>query len=123
MDPDLWGPHAWYLIESCVIHLDNDDINARTKFAEFMENLQFLLPCGSCKVNLREYMLKNPVPTDTKEHIVNWVIDLHNDVRKRSRRSQFSREDVIGFYTGSLDKSYVLAVLVVVIGIIILNLD
>lgn len=98
MDSDRWGPHAWYFIEVCALHLDPSDTQSKQKFVEFLETLPFILPCDTCKKEVSMYINKNPIPND---NIVDWVIGLHNHVRKRYNKSQLSKSDVINYYQRS----------------------
>ena len=116
MDSGLWGPHAWYFIESCALNLNDTDTQSKNKFVEFLETLEFILPCENCRKKVSLYIKEHPIPTGTKDEIVNWVIDLHNDVRRRCGKSQFTKSDVVNYYS----KSHLLFPIVILIFLVFL---
>lgn len=113
MDPEKWGPHGWYFIESCVLNID--DSAKVPKYIEFLESLQHVLPCEGCRQKYTNYLLKNPIPGD-KEGVQEWVRGLHNDVRKRCGKSQFSKKDMESFYSGDNNTNiFIIIVLILIV--------
>jgi hypothetical protein len=117
MDPEKWGPHGWYFIESCVLNID--DSAKIPRYVEFLESLQHVLPCEGCRIKYTNYLLKNPIPGD-KEGVQEWVRGLHNDVRKRCGKSEFSKKDIESFYSGNNNMVIFGAIMIILLILIIL---
>lgn len=117
MDPSAWGPHAWFLIESSVIHMPEDaDIS---KFVDFLTNLQYVLPCKGCRDNYADHLKDKPPPKTTKKDLIDWVINLHNEVREYQGKSKLNKEDVIRYYTQKPGSPWILLIALVVLFVLI----
>lgn len=99
MDPNLWGPHAWYFIESAVLTMP-DDPSVVPKYIDFLMGLQHVLPCRGCRENYADHIKDKP-PTNitTKAELVKWVLTLHNDVRDFQKKPKRTHEEVIAYYS------------------------
>jgi hypothetical protein len=105
MDPNVWGPHAWFLIESAVIHMP-DDADVKN-YVDFLTQLQYVLPCKGCRENYKQHLIEKPPPVTNKEDLVNWVIELHNDVREFQNKPVRSKADVLRYYRNSQNVTWV----------------
>lgn len=106
MNPQVWGPHAWIFLHTitlaypeCPAEDDKDRIKT------FFNNLQYVLPCSSCKdhfgINLKKYPLTDDV-LSSKEKLVKWMIDIHNEVNKMNGNPAKTYTEVLVEY----DKMY-----------------
>lgn len=63
-------------------------------------NLQHVLPCEKCKShykqNIKKYDLKNSL--GSRQDLVKWLIDLHNDINKDNGKPIWSYSDVFNKY-------------------------
>jgi len=118
MDPSAWGPHAWFMIESSIIHMPEDaDIS---RFVDFLTNLQYILPCKGCRDNYADHLKDKPPPKTTKNDLVDWVINLHNEVREYQGKPKRTKDDVIQYYTKKPEmSSWVLLIALVVLIVLI----
>lgn len=113
MDPNKWGPHAWYFIESSIIHMPEDaDIS---KYVDFLTGLKDILPCKGCRDNYAQHLIDTPIPKTSKKDLVDWVIKLHNEVREYQKKPQFQPSDVIEYYTMSKNTVQWIALIVLVL--------
>lgn len=109
MDPNVWGPHAWIFLHSitlsypeCPTEKDKDNIK------NFFNNLQHVLPCGSCRTHFNNNIKKYPL-TDkilcSKEAVVKWLVDIHNEVNILNNKSTITYNDFLYKYVLMYDNS------------------
>ena len=49
----VWGPAAWHLLHTISFNYPiNPTIENKKQYKEFVENLQYDLPCKYCRINL-----------------------------------------------------------------------
>ena len=103
---DIWGPHAWFFIDSIVIALpDNISLNLQNQLKNFLFSFSSLLPCEKCRYHFSEYVNKtNMINADfsKKETVLKWVNTIHNNIRKKNGSEPFSIEKTLKYY----DKQY-----------------
>jgi len=81
---ELWGPRLWYFIHmSSYMYQDNSSSDTKKKYFELYSILiPKIIPCKYCKEhyinNLDIHKLKKSL--HTKEKIIQWSIDMHNNV-------------------------------------------
>ena len=102
LNPKIWGPHAWFFIESIIIALPNNiDTNMQNELKHFFISLQSLLPCEKCRLHFSEYLKKtNIIDYDfsTKDNVINWVYSLHNNVNSINNKKHISIDKMLQFY-------------------------
>lgn len=95
-----WGPSAWYIFHSISYSWDIRFIN---HYRRFFNLIARTIPCHTCKrhflSNIRKpkWVIRNNVLDKNK--MINWLVDLHNDVNRRNRKRLFSYEETSNFYT------------------------
>lgn len=114
MNPEIWGPHGWYFIQSALVHMPDDA--DPTHYVNFLFLLQHVLPCDLCRQNYADWVRANPIPT-TKNEMIQWVTDLQNSIRVSKGRSQRSVESVVTFYTQPQTNIHLIIIALVVLGI------
>lgn len=97
MDPNKWGPHAWYFIESVFLNIPESQTDM-TPYVDFLVSLQHVLPCRLCRENYKDHIQKRPIPQD-KVQLVQWVLDLHNDIRVAQGKPTRTTKEVVSFYS------------------------
>lgn len=84
LDPKVWGPKLWFVLHSMSFAYpekakQRDMENMRT----FLNSLPHVLPCMSCRKNLKKHLDDNP-PTDkhlqTRRACVLYIASLHDQV-------------------------------------------
>ncbi len=78
MDPSFWGPSAWRLLH-LIAHSDG-----RARARELFETLGRVLPCGTCRESVANYLLVSP-PPDDPDAVAHWLWELHNHVNAKLR--------------------------------------
>jgi hypothetical protein len=97
VDPSVWGPGGWALLHRMSFAM-TDVADARNFYAV----VGHILPCTKCRNNYRDHIARYPFPTKMRE-IPEWVYDLHNRVRRRTRKVPEgvpSLDEVKRLYTG-----------------------
>lgn len=102
LNPAVWGPHAWFFIESVVIALpDTVTVELQNELKHFFISISFLLPCEKCRHHFSEYIKTTDIMnTDfsTKKKVLIWVNNIHNEVRKRNKNKTVGLENTIQYY-------------------------
>ena len=86
----VWGPMMWsYLHTMSFNYPVNPTREDKTHYKEFVTNLQYVLPCKYCRMNLANNFKKNPI----KEHDMKnrdafsrYVYNLHEIVNKMLKK-------------------------------------
>lgn len=100
MNPNVWGPHAWFFIETVVLSIP-EDTKDTSDYVRFLQSLKPILPCVGCQVKYGEYITTHPIPTE-RDAIIKWVHDLHNTVRTRCKKNTRTLEDVKAYYSNQM---------------------
>jgi len=98
---NIWGPPAWTFLHTVTYNYpENPTEDDKRNFYNFFMNLQHVLPCEKCKAhykqNIQKYDLKNSL--GSRQELVKWLIDLHNDINKDNGKPVWSYSDVYNKY-------------------------
>jgi len=105
LSPSHWGPKTWFFLESAAMAYPTNPTNEeKTSAKNLILSLRDLLPCGTCRINYREYLneiieenyLDNVVKD--RDAFMNFIILLHNDVRVKYNKPARSVEEVFNYY-------------------------
>jgi hypothetical protein len=82
MSPELWGNHCWKCIHYVTLNYpDNPSEADKYNYLQYFSSLSDVLPCNTCKLNLKRHLQQLPINMDvlsSKESLVKWGIDMHN---------------------------------------------
>lgn len=128
LNPKIWGPKAWFFIESCILSYPdkptNEDIN---NFKNFFNSLIYILPCEKCRNNLvnhyKEYPLDNNI-LNNKDSLLEWFLKIHSSASNKS----YNLNSTLNYYKNTYDKKnynllylkYIILILIIVFSVIIL---
>jgi hypothetical protein len=95
----IWGPPLWHYLHTMSfnypIHPTEED---KKHYKEFIINLQFVLPCKFCRINLKTNFKQMPLKMDdmkNRETFSRYVYNLHELVNKMlNKKSGLSYCDV-----------------------------
>ena len=98
---NIWGPPAWTFLHTVTYNYpENPTDNDKRNFYNFFMSLQHVLPCNKCKAhyqqNIQKYDLSESL--DSRENLVKWLIDLHNDVNRDNGKPVWSYSEVYNKY-------------------------
>jgi hypothetical protein len=99
----LWGPPLWFFLHTMSFNypiLPTQE--QKTHHKQFIENLQYILPCKYCRINLINNFKKNPITEkhlENRENFSKYIYDLHNIVNKMlDKKFEKSYEEVRNMY-------------------------
>ena len=95
----VWGPGTWHFLHTMSfnypIHPTETD---KTHYMEFVRSLQYVLPCGKCRKNLKKNFAKLPLrrcDMENREKFSTYIYNLHETINKMlNKKSCLSYEDV-----------------------------
>jgi hypothetical protein len=103
LNPKIWGPHAWFFIDSILLslplHLDH---NLQLQLKNFFLSFSLLLPCELCRNHFIEYINETDLINydfSNKHNIILWLNNLHNIIRKSNNSKEISINDMYKYYT------------------------
>ena len=111
LNPNVWGPHAWFFLDSIVLSLPNNlSYEQKNIYKNFFTSLQDVLPCEGCREHYKQNLIKYPL-TDKilskKENIIKWILNVHNNVRKNDeRKTEISIKQFFEYYNKQYDENY-----------------
>ena len=87
-DPVQWGPHVWATMHTLALRADS--LQTIDSFYMFINALQSLLPCETCKDDYVKWLKLNNRPSVGKAF--EWSVQLHNYVNSKLQKPQLSLE-------------------------------
>lgn len=131
LNPTIWGPYAWFFIESTIIGLpDIVPVELQNELKHFFISISFLLPCETCRNHFSEYIKTTDIMSvdfSTKTKVLIWVNNIHNAVRKQNKNKTISLTKTIQYYNSkynletktSYNDIFILCVFIILILIIL----
>ena len=101
MDPDVWGPPTWIFLHTVTLNYPNNPTMYDKKYyKKFFINLHYILPCEWCSKNYKQHLLKYPIDNylNTKKNLVQWLINIHNEVNKIFNKNTIDYFEFINIY-------------------------
>lgn len=86
MDPFIWGPLLWNILEDCCYSLDTQNVSQRHQdmFIIFAHSLTYLLPCVYCRNSYSKFIkVEAPEEYIKIKNLSQWVFNIHNLVNKK----------------------------------------
>ena len=100
MKSDIWGPDAWLFLHTITLNYpDKPNEKDKDNYKIFFDSLQNILPCEKCKIHYSENIKKYPIDLESKESLVKWLFNLHNEVNKLNNKGIFNYNDFINKYS------------------------
>jgi len=95
----VWGPSAWHFIHTISFNYPNNPTREQKQYYKnFITNLINVLPCGHCRINLKNNLNARPITTNdmkNRDSYSRYVYNLHEIVNKMlKKRSGLSYCDV-----------------------------
>lgn len=102
INPSLWGKSFWDTIYYVLIsYSDNPSTDDKTHIKNFLESLQYVLPCENCRVHYSENIKKTPLTDNVlmnRYNLISWMVNINNDVNRRSGKVEITTEQIINKY-------------------------
>ena len=121
INPKLWGPSAWSFLHYITLAYPNnptdiDKINIQNVF----NNIGNVLPCEACRFNYSKNLLKHPLndmALNSKNNLINWLINIHNEVNIENGKNILTYDEVIKLY---FNKTNYKKIYIVLFGILLI---
>ena len=86
----VWGPMLWSYLHTMTFNYPGNPTPADKKhYRDFIENLQFVLPCKYCRMNLANNFKKNPIKEchmADRNAFSRYIYELHETVNKMLKK-------------------------------------
>ena len=127
MEPNIWGPAGWTFLHSITFQYPEDptDIDKR-KYYTFFNSLKNVLPCPTCREHYETNFEKIQIRLNNRQELIEWLIDIHNEVNRSSGKKEYSYDEVYHIYnnmyegstseSGNYDYLFLLLFLFIIIG-------
>lgn len=130
IDPQLWGKHFWATAHYITIsYPSNPTEEEKQSVKTFFEVLKVLLPCSKCRSHYINNLKINPLTDEilnSKYKLIEWLVNLHNEVNGRTGKKILTVEEAIKIYTQPKEENnfdytafYTLLLLILLICILI----
>ena len=90
-DSNIWGPHAWFFLETiCMAYPKDPTFEEKKHVQNFFYSLKNLLPCEKCRNNYIKHLKIYPLDDEViknRDNLFKWINKIHNSVDKSKTRS------------------------------------
>ena len=95
-----WGPYLWYLMHSISYNYpERPTQQQKIIYGKFYYKIiPTLILCKYCLYHYKNFLKKKNIDFNSKENLINWVINLHNDVNLENNKLKYTRLDVDKLY-------------------------
>ena len=106
MKNSQWGPAGWLFMHSISFQYpENPTDKDKHNYKFFFESLQNTLPCPRCREHYKENLKENPIQLNSRNDLIQWVIDIHNSVNEKNSKKIYSRDEVEDLYKSKYNYS------------------
>ena len=102
IDPRVWGPSGWEFLHYITLaYPDNPTEIDKENAKIFFPLVGKMLPCQICRSNFASHLKKFPLDDQVLENrynLVNWLINIHNEVNRVHGKPIMSYQEVINKY-------------------------
>lgn len=125
MEPKIWGPHAWVFLHSITLTYPINPTNKqKSDYRTFFLTLQHVLPCYKCRVNYVNHLKKFPITESvlkTRQTLVNWLIDVHNEINIEKGKKKVSHIEALTMVNSSYkQRDFIWYIIILIFLILIL---
>ena len=104
LDTSLWGPPLWI-----VLHTAGQCIKLKSRqglWANFMNALRTGIPCPDCSAHYNAWIKSHPLRVSMLPNVMidfsRWILDLHNDVNRRTGKPAWTIQEVASTYSNDI---------------------
>ena len=96
----IWGPCAWLFLHTITLNFTPDK-HCLKGYMSFFMNLEYVLPCITCRTNYGEIIRKGDLKLTTqvfasRETLVAWLFKVHNLINIRTGKTLTYSNDAKG---------------------------
>lgn len=91
LEPEIWGPKFWYVIEAVIISMNIHDADSIESTYMFMLSLKHVIPCPTCREHYQKFISKHDIQNafSGKKRLFFWIFKLQNQIKKRNNKKPF----------------------------------
>ena len=96
MNTSFWGPSGWVFLHTLTfIYPEHPTYNDKVKMQQFMNTINYILPCKYCRLSFTKYSQSLPIHEylDSRDKMIVWLYKIHNKVNKKLRKQGFCKYD------------------------------
>jgi mitochondrial FAD-linked sulfhydryl oxidase len=106
MNKNIWGPSGWLFMHSISFQYpENPNEEDKNNYRVFFESLKNTIPCPKCREHYSENLKQNPIQLNSRDELIQWVIDIHNEVNEKNSKKIYSRQEVEKLYLSKYNYS------------------
>ena len=124
MNNKNWGTAGWTFLHTITYSYPDNPTNSNIDdYYNFFSNLKNVLPCQMCKDNMKKHLETYPLTRNTlksKRELINWLINIHNEVNKMTGKKVLTYEQVDNIYNPDYTKYYLFINIFVLIIVLLL---
>ena len=93
LDPSVWGPHYWFVLNTIVLHYPKSpNKSIKKKYYNLIQNVPLFLPNMNIKKKFNDLLNEFPVSPylDTRESFTRWIHFIHNKINKSMGKNEIS---------------------------------
>ena len=106
MNKNIWGPSGWLFMHSISFQYpENPTEEDKNNYKVFFESLKNTIPCPKCREHYSENLKQKPIQLNSRDELIQWVIDIHNEVNKKNSKKIYSRQEVEKLYLSKYNYS------------------
>jgi hypothetical protein len=102
ISPEEWGPSAWRFMHYITFSYPDNPTNIdKQNMKSFFSTIGYILPCEKCRLNFSIHTATYPLNDDvlsSRFDLVNWLINVHNEVNKMNSKRIFTYDEAIDAY-------------------------
>ena len=102
ISPNEWGPYAWRFMHYITMAYPDNPTNIdKQNMKMFFSSIGHILPCEKCRLHFIQHLAKTPLTDEilsTRINVINWFINIHNNVNKMLGKEIMTFNDVINKY-------------------------
>ena len=116
IDPKIWGPSSWKFMHYITIgYPENPSQEVKSSTYNFFTSLKNILPCEKCRYNFGYHLNNRPLTNEilsSRNKLINWLIDIHNDVNIATGKSTLTYDQALTTYTNSSENESIFSSLI-----------
>ena len=114
--PDEWGPPLWKEMHQKTIAYPRDPTDRdRQEIATYFRNIIHRLPCDKCKQHYQNQLNQMPIPVNNRDDLINWLIDIHNEVNKMNGKRVLSYREARSLYETNYRLYFILILIILIL--------
>lgn len=104
MEPNIWGNPGWTFLHTITFQYPESPTDLdKQKYYTFFNSLKNVLPCPTCKEHYNENFENIPIRLESREDLIEWLIDIHNEVNKKNNKRIYTYKEVYDIYNKKYD--------------------